>query len=163
MTAINGFMVESSANQMSRTSVNSIYSSGLTNQLGTGDAFSGDTFLKLLSAQLQYQDPTQSMDNTQMILQMAQFSVIEQLSNLNTQFSDFMTSQQVTAASAVVGKDVTIALGDTGEESVKGVVQEVGFTSLGAIVKVDGEYYEFWRIVEIRDTTVNGENTEPTS
>lgn len=160
MTAINGFLVESSANQLSTASARSTYSSGLTNQVSSGNAFADDTFLKLLSAQLQYQDPTQSMDNTQMILQMAQFAVIEQMSNLNTQFSNFMVSQQVTAGATVAGKEVTIALGETGEESVKGVVQEVAFNSSGTLVKVDGKYYEFWRIVEIRDASTTSGTSE---
>lgn len=160
MTAISGFLIDSSANQLSTASTRSTYTSGLSNQVSSGNAFSGDTFLKLLSAQLQYQDPTQSMDNTQMILQMAQFAVIEQMSNLNTQFTEFMTSQQVTAGATVAGKDVTIALGDTGEESIKGVVQEVAFSSSGTLVKVDGKYYEFWRIVEIRDASISSGSEE---
>ena len=157
MTAIDSAMVRSSAYNTSTydSTVNvrtdSAYNSGMTNQVSNGSQLSGDTFYKLLAAQLQYQDPMASVDNTEMILQMAQFAVIEQMSNLNTQFSDFMISQQVTAGAAVVDKEVTIALGDTGEESIKGKVEEVGFSSSGTIVKVNGQYYEFWRIVEIRD------------
>lgn len=127
------------------------FSSGMTNQVASSSGLSGDTFYKLLAAQLQHQDPSQSVDNTEMILQMAQFAVIEQMSNLNTQFSDFMASQQVTAGATVVGKEVTIGLGDTGADTIKGVVEEVGFSNSGTLVKVNGEYYEFWRILEIRE------------
>jgi flagellar basal-body rod modification protein FlgD len=41
-----------------------------------------DAFLKLMMTQLQYQDPLDPMDNTQYIAQMAQFSSVEQLSNI---------------------------------------------------------------------------------
>ncbi|HAX72552.1 MAG TPA: flagellar hook capping protein [Firmicutes bacterium] len=124
----------------------------------TESQFSSDTFLKLLSAQLQYQDPTQPMDNTQMILQMAQFSTIEQLNNLNTQFSYFMEMSTIQSGANMVGKEVTIGLDD--EESIKGVVTKVGFTSSGPIVEVDGTYYEMWRVVEISDGS--GAVTPPT-
>ena len=134
-----------------RSTASTDFSSGMTNQVASSSGFSGDTFYKLLAAQLQHQDPSQSVDNTEMILQMAQFAVIEQMSNLNTQFSDFMASQQVTAGATVVGKEVTIGLGDTGAETVKGVVEEVGFSGSGTLVKVDGQYYDFWRILEIRE------------
>lgn len=43
-----------------------------------------DTFLRLLTAQLQYQDPLAPMDNTQMVAQLAQFTTLEQMQNLTT-------------------------------------------------------------------------------
>ncbi|MBF4691729.1 flagellar hook assembly protein FlgD [Fusibacter ferrireducens] len=43
-----------------------------------------DSFLKLMMAQLQHQDPLEPMDNSQTITQMAQFSSVEQLSNIST-------------------------------------------------------------------------------
>ncbi|MBN2897922.1 MAG: hypothetical protein JXO44_04015 [Clostridia bacterium] len=41
-----------------------------------------DAFLKLMTTQLQYQNPLEPMDNKEMIAQMAQFSSVEQLNNL---------------------------------------------------------------------------------
>jgi flagellar basal-body rod modification protein FlgD len=48
---------------------------------------SKDEFLNLLVTQMQYQDPLNPMDNTQFIGQMAQFSALEHMSNLNTSFN----------------------------------------------------------------------------
>ncbi|MGE5591737.1 MAG: flagellar hook assembly protein FlgD [Bacillota bacterium] len=42
-----------------------------------------DAFLKLLVTQMQYQDPLNPMDNQQFMAQMAQFSALEQMQNLN--------------------------------------------------------------------------------
>lgn len=74
-----------------------------------------DDFLTLLMAQLQYQDPLNPVDNTEMVSQLSQFSSLEQLTNINTSLSG-MTSLLSTygQANAVnyLGADVT-AEGDT--------------------------------------------------
>ncbi|WHY88397.1 flagellar hook capping FlgD N-terminal domain-containing protein [Neobacillus novalis] len=49
-----------------------------------------EQFLKILVAQLQNQDPTQPMQDGEMISQMAQLSVLEQLSNLNNSLSAYL-------------------------------------------------------------------------
>ena len=117
-----------------------------TTQAAQQNQFSSDTFYKLLAAQLQYQDPMESMDNTQMILQMAQFATIEQLNNLNQQFAVFMEMSTIQDGAALVGKEVRIGLEDG---TIVGVVNKVGFTSSGTLVEVDGKYYDVWRVIEI--------------
>lgn len=76
----------------------------------TGNSTLGkDAFLKILMTQLQNQDPTKPMDDSQFIAQMAQFSSLEQMTNLTTAFKEFAAVQeqsQMIEFSNFVGKDV---------------------------------------------------------
>lgn len=64
-----------------------------------------DAFLKLMMAQMQNQDPLSPMDNTQMVAQMAQFTSVEQLTNISDQLSKMGDSLGNT--SGLIGKEIT--------------------------------------------------------
>ena len=67
------------------------------------------SFLKLLTAQLQNQDPFSPMDNTQMVAQMAQFSSVAGISEMNTTLSAMAAKMNGTTkadAMSYVGKTV---------------------------------------------------------
>ena len=68
-----------------------------------------ETFLTLLVAQLQHQDPLAPQDNTQFTAQLAQFTSLEQLQNMNTNLSALMSAQTTTnnlQAATLLGKEV---------------------------------------------------------
>jgi flagellar basal-body rod modification protein FlgD len=62
-----------------------------------------DTFLKLLVAQLKYQDPSNPADSTQFLAQTAQFTQVEKLGDI----ADMLKSQRLIGASSLVGHTVT--------------------------------------------------------
>lgn len=73
-----------------------------------------EDFLRLLVTQLQNQDPLQPMENTQFVAQLAQFSSLEQLTNMNDQLAGVQLgqlSQSNLQAAALVGQEIT-ARGD---------------------------------------------------
>ncbi len=81
-----------------------------------------ESFLALLVTQLRYQDPLSPMDNQEFIAQMAQFSALEQMHNLNEKFETSMYLTQSlnnSAAAGLIGRHVratgdTVRLGESG-------------------------------------------------
>jgi len=74
-----------------------------TAKTSSSDLGDKDTFLKLLVAQLKYQDPSNPADSTQFLAQTAQFTQVEKLESL----VDMIQSQQLIGASSLVGRTVT--------------------------------------------------------
>jgi flagellar basal-body rod modification protein FlgD len=78
-----------------------------TAKANKGTTLDKNAFLSLLTEQLKNQDPTQPMDNTAFVAQLAQFSSLEQMSNVNDNLTKLITAQgtslQTTAAS-MIGK-----------------------------------------------------------
>ena len=75
-------------------------------------ALGKDDFLKLLVAQLQHQDPMQPTDNAEYMGQLAQFSTLEQITNVGKEMERLRTSSQVDQAVAMIGKNVGYLLED---------------------------------------------------
>ena len=69
-----------------------------------------DDFMKLMSAQLKYQDPISPMKNEEMAAQLAQFSSLEQMQNVNTTLEKLVTAQKPSEhmlAASLIGKKVS--------------------------------------------------------
>ena len=96
---------------------NELFKEGAHNQMGK------DEFLKLLTFQLQNQDPMNPMDQSKMTGELAQFSQLEQLSNLNKKFEDVNKTKAIEDkfyAASFVGKKIvttgsTINLKNSGD------------------------------------------------
>ncbi|UOE92835.1 flagellar hook assembly protein FlgD [Alkalihalobacillus sp. LMS39] len=74
-----------------------------------GNIMGKDDFLKLLITQLQNQDPLNPMEDREFIAQMAQFSSLEQMTNMSTAIQQFVktqTSQNLVQHSELIGKKV---------------------------------------------------------
>ena len=72
--------------------------------------FGEDTFLKLLVAQLKYQDPLAPTDGTQFLTQTAQFTTLETLQKIEKQQEGLAQSTQLLSAASMVGRAVTYSL-----------------------------------------------------
>lgn len=114
----------------------------------TGSSLDKDDFLLLLVTQMQYQDPLDPADNTEFVAQLAQFSELEQMTNLNATATN-------NAAYSLVGKEVYIQqTSSTGEvQEVQGTVQYVTIRNGEPYVSVDGVEYSYDDIVQVLDTS----------
>lgn len=75
------------------------------------DILGKDAFLEMLVAQLKNQDPLNPMDGTEFVAQLAQFSGLEQMINLNTQMESLIAGQDMMTefqASNLIGKEVAL-------------------------------------------------------
>lgn len=83
-----------------------------------------DSFLKLLVTELRHQDPTQPMADKEFIAQMAQFSALEQMTNINTSIQTMNRSARSGEAYSLLGKKVEALDAITGKP-VTGVVSKI--------------------------------------
>lgn len=104
-----------------------------------------DDFLKLLIAQLSNQDPTSPIENTEFIAQMAQFSSLEQMTNMSSEFSKLANIVKSNEAQSMLGKTVELDLGDA---STKGTVEAATREEIPRVL-VNGRYYTLNQIKAI--------------
>ena len=105
-----------------------------------------DDFLKILLTQLTHQDPTNPMEDREFIAQMAQFSSLEQMTNMNREFSRLQSLLAANQAISLIGKSVEIL---DGEKLVSGVVEEVSGFEYPQLL-VNGKYYDISNIEKVR-------------
>lgn len=93
------------------------------------------SFLRLLVAQMKNQDPTNPMDSTQYVAQLAAFSQVEQSVQINSRLDQLLQASTLAQADALIGRTITSADG-----KVSGEVAEVRLTANGAVaVLADGK------------------------
>lgn len=98
-----------------------------------------DEFLKLLITQLQHQDPTEPMDDKEFIAQMAQFSSLEQMTNMTQEFTKISGMMSRGNALSLLGQNVDIL---SGSQRISGIVEAVSGNEYPQ-VKVNGIYYDY--------------------
>lgn len=115
------------------------------------DQMGKDTFLKLLVAQMRYQDPSKPADSTALMAQTATFSQVEKLEQLATQNAELLTLQRSLSAGALVGH--TVSYTDTEGTTQTGTVSSVKIAGTGADTEpqamVGGVAVALGRITEV--------------
>jgi flagellar basal-body rod modification protein FlgD len=102
-------------------------------------------FLKILITQLQHQDPTAPVEDKDFIAQMAQFSSLEQITNMSTGFQKLSGLLSSSEASQILGKTVEI---NDGQGTVRGVVDKV-VRGDNPLVSVNGAVYDFSQVESV--------------
>lgn len=109
--------------------------------------YSKDTFLRLLVAEVQNQDPLEPTSNTEWISQYATFSELEAMQNMSDSFD-------LTRASSLVGKTVVLqTTSESGKTStIQGKVDYVTYEAGKAYLSVNGSLYSMDDLHDIVDT-----------
>ena len=116
------------------------------NKAESGKELNKDDFLKILIVQLQNQDPTSPMEDKEFIAQMAQFSSLEQMTNMSANFTKLASTLGTGEALSTIGMEVSLA---ADEGVVTGIVTGV---TRGAdpLVRVNGKDYPFEQVDSVR-------------
>ena len=134
---------------MAVTGVN--YSSGTasstsTSTTKTNNELGKDDFLQLLVTQLQHQDPLAPMEDKEFIAQMAQFTSLEQMKNMNN-------AVQITQATSYIGKQVSWADSQGTEQT--GIVTAIRIVNSEPKVMIGEESIELKKIMSVTDAPVS--------
>jgi flagellar basal-body rod modification protein FlgD len=106
-----------------------------------------DDFLKLITVQLAHQDPLKPMEDTAFIAQMAQFTSLEQTTQLSKEFASLRANSELTAAGGLLGRQVTVS--DAQGNVVTGVVSAVDSTTTTPRLLIDGALYAYSSVTKV--------------
>jgi flagellar basal-body rod modification protein FlgD len=122
---------------------------------GASKTLGKDDFLKILITQLQHQDPSQPLEDKEFIAQMAQFTSLEQLTNMNTEMKALR--QTMGLSPAFIGKEIswskTDSVGNTAVNS--GIVDALKYKDGIQYASVGGEEVSLDQIVEVTNPPTN--------
>ena len=116
-----------------------------------------DDFLKLMIAQLQNQDPLNPLKDNEFIAQMASFSSLEQMNNLNKTMESILKYQQLQSSSvavSLIGKEIATI------NDVKGVVSAVTMDENGTYLKVGDKTVPISDVKEIKEVAAQPSQTQ---
>ncbi|OHD25222.1 MAG: flagellar hook assembly protein FlgD [Spirochaetes bacterium GWB1_59_5] len=123
----------------------------LNKELGGGKQVKADLdkddFLKILITQLQHQDPTNPMQDKEFIAQMAQFSSLEQMTNMASSFGKLSSVLNSSEAQSLLGRNVEVLDGD---KALYGKVSQVVRGEF-PLVMVNGSFYDLEQVSKVEE------------
>lgn len=100
--------------------------SQLPGTANSSNSLGPNSFLQLLTTELQNQDPTSPSDPTQSVTQLAQFSALQYQQQLSDSFASFQSNFGVLQAASLVGKQATVEVTSaTGQSTTTGTIQTI--------------------------------------
>jgi len=109
------------------------------------DGLDKNDFLKILITQLSHQDPTQPMEDQEFIAQMAQFSSLEQMTNMSEGLSKVTDLVSRAQAVSLLGKSVEVS---DGYGTMKGTVDAVSGMEYPQLL-VNGKFFDYSQVLSV--------------
>lgn len=122
--------------------------SGSTGGSAALQGMGSDAFMKLLVAQMKYQNPMSPSDGTEYLAQISQYAMVEQLQKVNQGQQEVATYQRAMIAGSMIGKQVS-GTTESGR-AVSGVVTSVTFPAGKAVLVTTGGELSVDRVDEAR-------------
>ncbi len=127
----------------------SVATSSATTSVDRPDQMGSNTFLKLLVAEMKYQDPSNPMSSADMMAQTATLTQTQALQTIADQNKQTLALQRSLTAGALVGHKVSYTASDgTTQSGVISAVQISSTTNTTTAV-IDGESVDIGRITEV--------------
>ncbi|MCK5672571.1 MAG: flagellar hook assembly protein FlgD [Spirochaetales bacterium] len=126
---------------------NDTFNKALSGGKANDNTLDKDDFLKILITQLSYQDPTAPMEDKEFISQMAQFSSLEQMTNMSNGFNELSGMLGQSNALNLLGKWVEVI---DGGKMISGKVEEVSGRDFPQIL-IDGKYYDYQNVEKVSE------------
>ncbi|MBI2516376.1 MAG: hypothetical protein HYV95_05615 [Opitutae bacterium] len=145
---------------MSVSAVTGVSPSSAANDSRTGpvrtpkQVLGQEDFLKILSVQFQQQDPMKPMEDTAFIAQMAQFTSLEQMTQLRK-------DQQMLTANAYLGRNVTVQ--DENGKPVTGLVSALDNSGKELALIIGDKSYPLSAVKRIEPATPSTNTPPPTT
>lgn len=111
-------------------------------------------FMKLLSVQMQYQDPMKPMDNNEHMAQVAQMGSMQSISQMVLSVSQMNAGQSLLLANSYLGRQVSLT--DADGNVVTGQVSAVDGQNATPEIMVAGVYYPISAITRVELPTEGG-------
>jgi flagellar basal-body rod modification protein FlgD len=114
---------------------------------GMNDLLDPQAFLRLLVAQLQYQDPSNPVDTSSFLNQTAMLSQVQSMDGMSSTLNSLATAQQTQAATGLIGKQITYL--DDGGIKKQGVVGSATLSGGTATLLVGGNKVALDKVLEV--------------
>ena len=114
-----------------------------------------DTFLKLLVAQLKYQNPLEPTDSAQFMAQTAQFTLVEKMEELAKSQAAMVNAQNLSSATSLVGREITWT---DGNATKSGVVTAVTMNNGTAQLAVGDLTVDLSAVTKVTPVAGSGSN-----
>lgn len=99
-----------------------------------GNSLNQQDFMKILMTQLTYQDPLKPMDNQEFMAQMAQFTALQQTTELNANMVQLIQNQAALSSVGLIGRSVDV---QTASGPKSGTVSGLSYSGSLPVISVD--------------------------